>query len=238
MTKTRLAAAPLRSIIFSSPMVLALLSGQKTQTRRVVKPQPVPFSASVSTLPPSPEHLGKPWMPIGGVRQENWRCPYGKPGDLLWVRETFAAASHARGLTPPLHKNRPSRKEADGTVFIPIYKATEPEGHPVSDEGKPPEIRAKWTPAIYMPRWASRITLEITEVQPERLHDITEEDAKAEGACPEFEMPASDFVAGSPTPSPTFRVGFKRLWKEINGLSSWEENPWVWKVKFRRHGAA
>lgn len=177
-------------ILFSGSMVRALLDGSKTQTRRVVK------GVALEWLGPdgfTPEFVASP---------ENHLCPYGQPGDRLWVREAF------------MHE--PADYCWQASVSIPsrpastVYRADFPNSQP--GEG--------WKPSIHMPRKLSRITLEITGVRVERLQDISDTDARAEG------MPAT--VANSP------RVWFASLWQSINGAESWDANPWVWVVEFRR----
>jgi hypothetical protein len=208
-----------RPILFSGPMVRALLNGSKTQTRRVVKQQP-----------DSDEATGACWVEIDGRHQWAWHagededilpneqqffCPYGQPGDRLWVRETFARID---GQTRPWI-------ETD-------YRATYNHGDRLGDTLG---IKKRWTPSIHMPRHASRITLEITNVRVERLQDISADDARAEGICYDpgedgvFHIPAiggctSDSAVGS----------YQKLWQSINGLGSWSANPWVWVVEFKR----
>lgn len=173
-----------RPILFSAPMVRALLDGRKSQTRRVVKPRDYAWMD---------EHQG--------LREPDnaERCPYGKPGDRLWVRETWADC---------------------GGYFR--YAATD-DIH---------ELRKKRSP-IFMPRVASRITLEITDVRVERLQDISEADARAEGAK------SMDIVSGRQTLDPNSRQGscvshYRTIWESINGIESWPLNPWVWVLVFRR----
>lgn len=198
-----------RPILFSGAMVRALLAGTKTQTRRVVKPQPTmvtdrriePWSGEPSTLMQLLEQSGK-------------RCPYGQPGDRLWVRESFAHHIHAMG----------SDRDEDGPF---VYAATD---HPHL------RIDDRWTPSIHMPRWASRITLEITGVRVERLQGISMEDAKAEGAWGPDESIVGkvaehfgiDVLAVNPIKA------YHMLWEQINGPGSWAANPWVWVVEFKR----
>ncbi|MDR6728950.1 hypothetical protein [Delftia lacustris] len=204
-----------RPILFSAPMVRALLAGTKTQTRRVVKPQP------------DSTHSGYPYWNIGGYRASWCRsaedggplvptnpllCPYGQPGDRLWVRETFG------------HFERNENFKPGCDVF---YRA----------DGDCLELEP-WRPSIHIPRWASRILLEITSVRIERLQDISHEDARAEGL---------ECMAGAPecgyrnyldktsqdwTLSP--RESFQSLWESINGPASWSANPWVWPLDLRR----
>jgi hypothetical protein len=205
-----------RPILFSAPMVRALLDGTKTQTRRIMKPQPIPNEYKP----------GKHWWSCNKVQMMvdvedklqnsiEWEgfcadmCPYGKIGDRLWVREAFAY-----GLC---------------TKEPYAYRAT----HKPSDLEEGWDDKIKWTPSIHMPRIASRITLELAGVKVERLQDISEADAKAEGV----ERHADDGVDyygplhnGHVCP----KYAFARLWECINGFDSWSANPWVWAISFKR----
>ena len=200
-----------RPILFSAPMVRALLAGTKTQTRRVVKPQ---FAADAipvempATDPAGgwvvPGHSGVWWCDAAANPDDVRRCPYGQPGDRLWVRETFSG---------------PWCMEAqDGAAAAPPSKWAESSRIWYWADGEP--AYGDWTrprPSIHMPRWASRITLEITSV---RLQDISEADAIAEGVYTDPASPAYDAYA--------------QLWDEINGPGSWAANPWVWVLEFCR----
>jgi hypothetical protein len=205
-------------------MVRAILDGRKTQTRRVVKPQP---------------HAGvrvSPFVPSGledGHGRELF-VPYA-PGDRLWVRETW-------GYFDPDGSGRDfDEKNEDGghgpcRVYMPTMMQ---EGHPVREYwrrrvayaatrmeqkyGKGPDGPARWRPSIHMPRWASRITLEITDVRVERLQEISEEDALAEGVI-------GIYAHARTNP----RGAFHALWESIYGPDSWAANPWVWAITFRR----
>lgn len=184
-----------RPILFSAPMVRALLDGRKTQTRRIVKPQ-------ADSIEPHDGYPGEwsPWK--DGERQASILCPYGVSGDRLWVRETTIIApkrwNDGYGAT---------HVDAEGDKRIVQYLATSPS----RDAAKAYNLKA--TPTIHMPRWASRITLELTDVRVHRLLDITEDDARAEGA-----ENARAFVT---------------LWDSINGKGSWDASPWVWALTFR-----
>ncbi len=189
-----------RPIIFSAPMVRAILDGRKTQTRRAIKP--VPTINGVGAIFDE------------GDRQEDFvepywvfpeTCKYGKPGDLLWVRETWA----------PL---------ADCVVLNCAYYRLDHEEARSSGS----RVDVKWRPSIYMPRWASRITLRITDIRVERLQDISEEDAKAEGVKP-LDYAAHHVAAGCGA-----RIAFEQIWTTINGPAAWEANPWVWVISFER----
>ncbi|MEI7282235.1 hypothetical protein [Pectobacterium carotovorum] len=186
-----------RGIIFNGDMVLATLSGQKTQTRRIVKPQP--DEDGLARL------RGGPWM---DTSERVYRCPYGEVGDRLWIRETS-------GL-------QVRRDALGGTGEFRVYRASNPDAiRFTTASGKIYPI--KWIPSIHMPRHASRILLEITDVRVERLNDISEEDAKAEGAPTELCLIGDKHF-----------LGFRTLWKSIYGAESWNENPWVWAIEFKQ----
>ncbi|MBF0260424.1 MAG: hypothetical protein HQL97_01130 [Magnetococcales bacterium] len=181
-----------RPILFSGEMVQAILAGRKTQTRRVVKPQPEerkitePGHEGVSLHLPGQsaykDGVHEKWIRRG----EYWDCPYGKPGDRLWVRETFCI------------DDRPFR----GGV---LYRA----------DFASPEIISPWKPSIHMPRWASRLLLEITRVRVERVREISDVDAIAEGVIS--------------------KEAFMPLWDSINAVRGHgvETNPWVWVIDFK-----
>lgn len=189
-----------RPILFSGAMVRAILDGRKTQTRRIVKPQPdIVHGDIVARHTPDDMRLGR----LGAVMQ----CPYGQPGDRLWVRETWA---------------QPAASDPGPTIYRADYPACVPAGF----ENIPPEEAITWKPSIHMPRAACRLVLEVTGVHVERLQFITEADAAAEGAEPILVPPDG----GS---CPHYE-GFRELWGRINGAAAWEQNPWVWVVEFRR----
>lgn len=189
-------------------MVRAILEGRKTQTRRVVKLPSWSTQDWDDFDPDEPSVICK----TSGCMPD-LPCPYGKPGDRLWVRETFYI---------DVPDDDPSRLDstyyrADGECCQQIPECQ------CGDVGKP-----KWRPSIFMPRWASRITLDITNVRVERLQDISEADAQAEG------MDALATVAEIKDGQPhTYRTGFHILWDIINGKKyPWESNPFVWVIEF------
>jgi hypothetical protein len=209
-----------RPILFSAEMVRAILDGRKTQTRRVMKPQPKPtpadFPGPAGHWWPSQKHKS-----MLGVEREmqKWKglagsaCPYGDTGDLLWVREGFAVQPE---LWADNHGPQPIHYTADQVIGF----AGKPDQRQIED------YRSK--PSIHMPRWASRITLRITDIRVERLRDISEDDAKAEGVSSEWD----DYEKyGQSEP---YRYGFSALWNDINGPNAWDANPWVWVVAFER----
>ena len=216
-----------RPIIFSGPMVRALLDGNKTQTRRVVKMKPHHQIEERDNGTPWP------WMYDGERDADSWMaCPYGQPGDRLWVREAF-------DFLPSGGPDQPQACEI-------VYWATgsiEPRSAP-HDYNPMIYGHQKVRPSIHMPRWASRITLKITSVRVERLQDISEADAMAEGIveCP---IPADDegprrigYMVGPDDGKSGLSVtpiqAYRDLWESINGPDSWTTNPWVWVVEFKR----
>lgn len=179
-------------ILFSGPMVQAILDGRKTMTRRVIKmpkwAQECNEDYEFEIDDDIPYSICKKTGCLAAID-----CPYGFPGDRLWVRETFC-------------------KDLDHNVF---YKA----------DNMPPWEDTKWKPSIFMPRWASRITLEITNVRVERLQEISGKDILAEGLDVKFTIPGS-FDA---------LERFHGLWDSINGKKyPWSSNPWVWVIEFKR----
>lgn len=215
-----------RPILFSGAMVCALLAGTKTQTRRVVKPQPTGFvgGPGVSNSDGSPA----PLVPIDeyfGPCGREIVCPYGQPGDRLWVRESF--------MPIPLEA-APGPSQTPWSIAYAAGGQTEL----LAPSSYNPTLYnyERWTPSIHMPRWASRITLEITSVRVERLQDISESDAMAEGTtpitdpCDHVRLTCADIGCSGPQP---YRTGFRALWRDINGPDSWEANPWVWAVEFK-----
>lgn len=214
----------------TAPMVRALLDGTKTQTRRAMKQQPK--NGWAPELPPVLGRITSPHSKRGkfGVflrrglgtdfpEADLVPCPYGQPGDQLWVREAWCGEVDAD--TSQLIYNE------DGNTYKCLYRA---DGHHVAlDDGdgfsktnKDGSEASPWKSPIHMPRWASRITLEITGVRVERLQEISEADAKAEGAHTVF------------TGDDAYRRGYGQIWESINGPGSWDLNPWVWVVEFRR----
>ena len=215
-----------RPIIFSAPMVRAILDGRKTQTRRIVKPQP--SDHYWSRLPGYELQMDGPFLMEGGgmgVRfchtiQQNpqsdcdpWvGCPFGRPGDRLWVRET--------GWERPERTPEMMRSGAD-TWARYYYDA---DGLTENDSSDFKQWGFKHRSSIFMPRWASRITLEITDVRVERLRNISDEDALAEGVYPT----KTGLYLGAA------RLAYGELWDQINGPGAWGLNPWVWVLTFRR----
>ena len=203
-----------RPIVFGAPMVRAILDGRKTQTRRIVKPQPPqPFPGGVG---PTWEYWPdrEVFVPMGTLvdftaeMRGGIRCPYGQPGDRLIVRERWATDPCYDHFKPSALKTSwPILYESgDGRCFTRGFH----------------RVRSP----IHMPRWASRLTLEVTGVLVERVQEISEADAVAEGTAPiNIRVDAIDFP---------YRAGYAALWDSINGKGSWASNPWVWALEFRR----
>lgn len=200
-----------RPILFSGPMVRAILAGTKTQTRRALKVQP-PASTVTIDLWHHPDPRPHFWACDGGSLLDwAYPCPYGQPGDRLWVRETWNRFEPWSGF------HYAADYEAFGIG-------------PDDDPDHIPDHEVRWRPSIHMPRAACRIVLEITRVRVERLQDISADDAWAEGV--------QDWM-GVETPwkgvlAPTEVHAFASLWESVNGAGSWAANPWVWVVEFRR----
>ncbi|ENB5757517.1 hypothetical protein ABH253_003410 [Escherichia albertii] len=181
-----------RGMIFNDEMVRAILGGNKTQTRRIVEEKF--YGRAVAA-----ELLAK-------------HCPYGQPGDRIWVRETYRVHGKATDVATLVYRASVRNSWTEQTHRVPVEVCNKP-------------VSEKWTPSIHMPRWASRILLEITDVRVERLHDMSEADAKAEGASP-----ATYKIT---PPEAVYRVGFGDIWRGIYGQESWLSNPWVWVIEFK-----
>lgn len=214
-----------RGIIFNGAMVRAILSGQKTQTRRIMKQQP-PERWSPVTSSGEPDLQARTYTQgvvdrhgclqagpqVFGVADEEWGAvsPFGQPGDRLWVRETW------------VHIDDEDDK-FDGMGSQTYYRASSP----ASDDRWLKDRGLKWKPSIHMPRHAARILLEITDVRIERLNSISDEDCRKEGchgghgAIPGYQYSA------------TPREQFSHLWQSIYGQESWDSNPWVWIYEFK-----
>lgn len=234
-----------RPILFSAR---AILDGRKTVTRRLMKPTPhkvdggVPFSDAPAWAHAEP---GSAVM----------RCPYGVRGDRLWVRETWRIGAWneddqqiAVDYFDGPDKNwrqvplTPEGLELFDRLWIQSSNECLRKGVRPNVDGnyrwKPGESPLRWRPSIHMPRWASRITLEVTGVRVERLQDISEVDAISEGVR-QMRDGSECWVGregprGLVTPWPTAREAFRDLWRSINGPDSWAENPFVWVIEFKR----
>ncbi|MBO2025454.1 hypothetical protein J4733_06120 [Klebsiella pneumoniae] len=228
-----------RGMIFNAEMVRALLSGRKTQTRRIIKPQPeATLSGSLS---------GK-WLsrPLNGlllpkIEDIAIHCPFGAVGDRIWVRETWGVVSHElmrmvesnhgrqTGRLRLFMKCRLATAITLVTPFMQLMAIS-----PGDDDGYE-DGRSCWKPSIHMPRAASRILLEITTVRVERLNAISEEDARAEGiidgGCLNCGEPEP---CGCANPEPDATDAFAYLWQSIYGQENWNANPRVWVIYFER----
>lgn len=204
-----------RPILFSGPMIRAILAGKKTQTRRVIKPQPETKWVEWCIYNNGGSHSyydadGYSTMHLNTARdyRDEGECPYGAPGDTLWVRETWACIFGV------------PKSDAPHPDDVVCYRADTGEAERIITEVK------GWRPSIHMPRAYSRITLEVVSVRVERLQDITEEDAIAEGVS----LPARTTTLYDGM----YRDAFSFLWDDINGKRGypWSSNCWVWVVSF------
>lgn len=210
-----------RPILFSGEMVRAVMDDRKSQTRRVMKHQPEMVCGNPDQKLDAGWWNAKNqfWMKRSTVA--NFESPYGTVGDRLWIKETFRFPKDLDKYSPSQVAEKaldagyrkpwaPIKYEADGATVFPI---------PLKDFG------GEWGKSrvsIHMPRWASRITLEITGIRVERLQDISESDAIAEG------IELGGFATRRAVPF------FRELWESINGPGSWDQNPWVWVIEFSR----
>lgn len=205
-----------RGMIFNSEMVRAILEGRKTQTRRIMKVQPGTPEFGLRRIIESSkanENGMYFWSQDDAcgikARSKPFLFPYGEVGDRIWVRETFRVHSRATDVATLVYRASVRNSWTEQTHRVPVAVCNKP---------ATPE---KWTPSIHMPRWASRILLEIIDVRVERLNSITESDAEAEGVT---DTGFGDLLVD----------GFRYLWKSIYGDDSWQANPWVWVIEFKR----
>ncbi|WP_269935839.1 hypothetical protein [Serratia liquefaciens] len=249
-----------RPVIFNGEMVRAILDGRKTQTRRVMKVQPEYPELGLRHIVDSTnsDDIGKYFWSQSDAcgasksRSKAFLCPFGQVGDRLWVRETFATLGNEDGCAIDWNENL---VKGGGQEAARIYRASceQKSGNyglwsiPDIADWKPHtwnvQYEGSWVPSIHMPRWASRILLEITAVRVERLNDISEEDAKAEGvraignnfgngpAYCDYLLPNWDDAAEWYNHASD---SFKSLWKSIYGAENWRANPWAWVIEFKR----
>lgn len=231
-----------RPIIFNADMVRAVLDGRKTQTRRIMKVQPsadfCPMNMELETdfnarwytpgMVDKDGYLQPAKKQVFGVASEGegYTCPFGAVGDRLWVRETWSE---------DFANYYPNDRvwyaaDDDRRLDIEIVDGVRGIYSPESDVHVP----FRWRPSIHMPRWASRITLEITCVRVERLQDINEADARAEGVEQLRGGFWRHYQPGWTQHQLSARGSFVTLWKSIYGEESWQANPWVWVVEFKR----
>lgn len=232
-----------RGMIFNGEMVRALLSDRKTQTRREVKLNldiarlATTYDWATSLAANHYQGLAEEQIQqkaeslrgvINPVILDNGQmvsiiCPHGKPGDRIWVREAFRVHSLATDVATLVYKASERNSWTEQTHRVPVAVCNKP---------ATPE---KWTPSLHMPRWASRILLEITNVRVERLNAISEEDARAEGiidgGCLNCGEPEP---CGCANPEPDATDAFAYLWQSIYGQENWNADPWVWVIEFKR----
>lgn len=221
----------MKPIIFQDESVRAILDGAKTQARRIIQKAHDKHSGEwAGAVLPTRESGWIAWWP-GTQQYKRFVCPLGASGDRLWVRETFVLESNVEDEKPPFNDGRPIQQtgdERDGFGWLQAhYRATDPAPELSCDRHDGPCCH--WKSPILMPRWASRLALEITEVRVQRLQEITEQDARAEGFEP---RPAGYGDRGHVII--TYRTGFVRSWDRINSKKHpWESNPWIWVLTFK-----
>ncbi|MGI1277343.1 morphogenetic protein [Klebsiella quasipneumoniae subsp. similipneumoniae] len=239
-----------RGMIFNSEMIRAILSNRKTQTRRIMKVQPESDQFGLLRITDSTRRgdIGKyHWAESNAtgnhMRSKLFSCPFGAVGDRIWVRETWSDVN-LEGIPAVAYR-------ADGDVYSLMDDESflDERGAFNYDDPRVTKyhfaawysdliegIEGDWRPSIHMPRWASRILLEITGVRVERLNAISEEDATAEGVPPAGSL-LPDYPGTFLTPKGDFataKVAFQRLWESIYGEESWKANGWVWVISFKR----
>ncbi|EOF9236843.1 hypothetical protein MA314_002450 [Klebsiella pneumoniae] len=214
-----------RGMIFNADMVRAILDGRKTQTRRPIKWKQTRFTE----IGEREDGSKWPWSEDAEHACDFWHpCPFGAVGDRIWVRETFQGPLFDYDLMDnyckdptPFEKPEFCVYKADGVPAPEFYDADD-------------ELHCFWRPSIHMPRWASRILLEITDVRVERLNAINEHDAQAEGVAKLRGGFWKHYQPGWTQHQLSARGSFVTLWKSIYGDESWNSNPWVWVIKFKR----
>lgn len=243
-----------RPILFSAPMILALLGNRKTQTRRIVKPQPVCSTHEFWQKHPDfvPSFNEEDWSLYCGVcgggqrltrtNVTGIRNPYGVNGDRLWVKETFAPWRNT-SIEYPLEWE--SLVTSDDRGGLTLKQWVEEYGHQNVNVAyrADGENEEGWMSPLFMPRWASRLTLEITEVRVQRLQDISDDDCVAEGMRihenPSCEVGVGRFMyTAFPGEHSLWdlnaKTAYRNLWESINGKDSWDANPWLWCISFRK----
>jgi hypothetical protein len=205
-----------RQILFNGDGVRGILEGRKAQTRRKLKVQPSLYKGAIWEFPWGAGCSGS-YLPVMPGHATASACPFGKIGDQLYVRETFITGYHINEDGKPDSFDEHGNKKPE-TVF---YRATGDIDYWDDGDGF---RNVPWKASIHMPRWASRIQLEITNIRVERLQNITEEDATAEGCdLPAVEGMSFKFNA---------RHNFRHAWDSI--YKNWDQNPWVWVIEFKR----
>ncbi|HBR2808415.1 TPA: hypothetical protein ACYVCC_003236 [Klebsiella pneumoniae] len=231
-----------RGMIFNGEMVRAILDGRKTQTRRPIKWKQTRFTE----IGEREDGSKWPWSEDAEHACDFWHpCPFGAVGDRIWVRETWGVVSHAfsdDGLMIDWVPDRPATAIHEmpfGNGYYSGYAIYAADGDFTwGDDDGYEDGRSCWKPSIHMPRAASRILLEITDVRVERLNAISEEDAEAEGIDMEALYDSQDcydcIANHNMTGRPTVTGAFKYLWESIYGEEGWKSNPWVWVIEFKR----
>ncbi|MGG8042082.1 hypothetical protein PGO05_01490 [Klebsiella aerogenes] len=237
-----------RGMIFNGEMVRAILDGRKTQTRRIVNWHGINEGLNLNFSGLEAREYPNGWVIESDSRSSSeWRCkptlcPFGSIGDRIWVRETWGVVSHELdedGRIQPWTPDRPATVIHEMPFGNGYYS-----GHAIyaadgdftwGDDDGYEDGRSCWKPSIHMPRAASRILLEITDVRVERLNAISEEDARAEGiidgGCVNCGEPEP---CGCANPEPDATDAFAYLWQSIYGQEIWNANPWVWVIEFKR----
>ncbi len=212
-----------RPILFKGEMVRAILEGRKTVTRRVMKDQPDDSGIYEMAMAPGSGSCFNKWAIKRDGKFKQIKCPYGSRGHRLWVRTNHYVYKKGTPNHQIWDEFTDDIRWVDGTYA--------PDGFPELDGWK-------YAPSIHMPRWASRITLEVVSVNVERLQDITEEDAVKEGIEKDLSMGGNGafgwkdyLISGGGYFNPI--ISFKSLWNSINGPDAWDKNPWVWRVEFK-----
>ncbi|HBU9863641.1 TPA: hypothetical protein MDK42_005373 [Klebsiella pneumoniae] len=229
-----------RGMIFNAEMVRAILDGRKTQTRRPIKWKQTRFTE----IGEREDGSKWPWSEDAEHACDFWHpCPFGAVGDRIWVRETWGVVSHAfsdDGLMIDWVPDRPATSIHEmpfGNGYYSGYAIYAADGDFTwGDDDGYEDGRSCWKPSIHMPRAASRILLEITDVRVEQLSTISEKDATAEGVPPAGSL-LPDYPGTFLTPKGDFataKVAFQRLWESIYGEESWKANGWVWVIEFKR----
>ncbi|EOT15959.1 hypothetical protein L346_02711 [Pseudomonas aeruginosa MSH-10] len=224
-----------RPILFTGPMVRALLEGRKTATRRIAKPVKHPdlgniYAPGALVLEREPQHV------------IDRACPYGQPGDRLWVRETWTDVNLCGAPALAYRADEDIRDLMEESGFLDdrgAFNYDDPRVKPYPFACWYADLdQARWRPSIHMPRWAFRILLEITAVRVERLQDISDDQAEAEGVERPENITNVDAWDGAErelfNAMNQPRARFRRLWSDINGSESWDSNPWVWCIEFKR----
>lgn len=234
-----------RPIIFKAPMIRAILDGQKTQTRRIMKPQPYQSGIECKAT-----NMGAGTWRLGALAHagigDDWKCPYGVPGEQLWVRETHCFETNFNldvDYDPPFNDGRPIKRDSApewGEWWTQChYRATDPTPDLAYDDVEGPHCR--WRSSTTMPKWAARIWLEITSVRVERVQDISKHDCFSEGVTEEkllgrqvYPCPKGPHAMGDHALAPCPERAFAAIWDDINGSGAWDRNDWVWVIEFRR----